>query len=235
VAIVAATGTVAMFVGGRLSGGVIVRAIMAAILLPILASELPAFRDGVEAFQSRWETGTTEQGGVQVAIVERVWDGFTEPFHGVGAFGLGTGFSTNVGQKLLTNEVGFGAAEGEWGRLLFDNGFILGCLLIGYRIALAGLIIVASVQAWQRRSPNGLIFASAAFLLVLNGQWGQATTQGAAVIAGGLALAAAGDVKLGRNKPGVRSQKPEVGNVSAAGKGNEAPFAISAQSRITEP
>jgi hypothetical protein len=105
--------------------------------------------------------------------------------------GLGTGFSTNVGQKLLTEEVGFGASESEWGRLLYDNGFILGSLIVSYRVALAGTIIFASFRAWRRRSPLGLIFAAACFLPVLNGQWGQTTTLGSAVIGGGLALAAA--------------------------------------------
>jgi hypothetical protein len=193
VAVVAAVGVVALVVGGRLSSGLIFRAIMAALLVPILALQLTAFKDGMEAFGARWEGATTDNGGFQGAIVDRVLDDLTGPFKGVGASGLGTGFSTNVGQKMLTQEVGFGASEGEWGRLLFDNGFVLGSLLVAYRVALAGAIVLAALRAWQRRSPQGLVFASAAFFLLLEGQWGQATSLGAAVIGGGLALVAAAD------------------------------------------
>ena len=163
-----------------------------------LFSQSLAFQDGLEAFSARWDTATTGQGGFQEAIVDRVLDNLFGSFAGVQYSGLGTGFSTNVGQKTLTEQVGFGASEGEWGRLLYDNGFILGSMLICYRIALAGGIVFAAFQAWRRRSPLGLIFAAACFFIVLNGQWGQATTLGSAVIGGGLAMAAASkdDIKL---------------------------------------
>lgn len=207
VAIVAIVGVWALIAGGRVSLQLVIRGGLAAIILPILALQLHAFKDGMEAFGARWEEATTDQGGVQEAIVDRVWEGLFGAFNGVKGSGLGTGFSTNVGQKLLTQEVGFGASEGEWGRLLFDNGFILGTVLIGYRIALAGSIVLASFRAWRRRAPQGLIFASAAVLPVLNGQWGQATTLGAAVIAGGLTLAAATDSSL-RNLKNRNLRRP---------------------------
>jgi hypothetical protein len=240
VALVAVGGLAALFVGGRFSGGAFFRVVVAAILLPLLALQLPACRDGMAAFGSRWESSTVEGGGVQVAIIDRMWEGLFGAFSGVGPLGLGTGYSTNVGQKMLTENVGFGASEGEWGRLLFDNGFLLGSLLVAYRIALAGVIVVASFRAWQRRSPYGLIFASAAFLMVLNGQWGQATSLGAAIIAGGLTLVASGEnVKLGKSKAEKRKisasgWKSKAGKQGAAGKGSAAPFAVSAQSKITE-
>lgn len=227
VVLVAMAGCLALFIGGRLSGGVIVRAILAAVLLPILAAQIPAFKDGTEAFGARWQDSTTDAGGVQGAIVSRLIDSFTAPFKGVEFFGVGSGFSTNVGQKKLTGEVGFGGAEGEWGRLFYDNGLILGFLLVGYRIALAGTILLAALRAWQRRSPDGLIFASAALLLLLNGQWGQSTSLGAAAIAGGLALAAAGDVKL-------KKQKVENPRLPTKTSENEAPFAVTTHSEIAE-
>jgi hypothetical protein len=129
-----------------------------------------------------------------------VLDDLFGSFEGVGYSGLGTGFSTNVGQKILTEQVGFGASEGEWGRLLYDNGFILGSLLICYRIALVSTIIFAAFRAWRSRSTLSLLFASACFPIVLNGQWGQTTTLGSAVIGGGLALAAASNSKMGSSK-----------------------------------
>jgi hypothetical protein len=191
VAIVAVAGVGAMLVGGRFSFKLVVQFAVAVLILSTLASQSSVFQDGMEAFSARWEAATTEGGGFQEAIVDRVLDDLFGSFKGVKYSGLGTGFSTNVGQKALTEQLGFGASESEWGRLLYDNGFILGSLIIAYRIALAVSVVFASFRAWKRRSPIALVFASAAFLLLLNGQWGQTTTLGSAIIGGGLALAAA--------------------------------------------
>jgi hypothetical protein len=201
VAVVALTGVLAMILGRRFSAKLVVEFVLAALVLSTLARQSQVVQDGMEAFSARWEGATTENGGFQEAIVDRVWDGLFGSFAGVTYSGLGTGFSTNVGQKALTEELGFGASEGEWGRLLYDNGFILGTLLIAYRITLASLIALAACRAWRQGSPASLLFASASFLIVLNGQWGQATTLGSAVIGGGLALAAAANSGNARPLP----------------------------------
>jgi hypothetical protein len=124
-------------------------------------------------------------------------------FGGIKGYGEGTGFSTNVGQQLATSHTGFGSAEAEWGRLLYDNGFILGSLMVGYRIALASAIVLASLRAWRRRSTMSLVFAAACFPIVLNGQWGQTTTLGSAVIGAGLTLAAARRIKKRKKRPAI--------------------------------
>jgi hypothetical protein len=209
VAMVGITGVGAMIAGGRLSLGLLFKVGLIALILPLAATQVPAFKDGMEAFSARWETSTTDEGGFQEAIVDRVLDSLFGSFENVNYTGLGTGFSTNVGQKLLTEQVGFGASEGEWGRLLFDDGIILGGLLIVYRVALAGWIVYACLKAWRRRSPEALVFASAAFALLLNGQWGQATTLGSAAIAGGLALAAASQAGSGKAKS-TRKAAPKL-------------------------
>jgi len=191
VAIVAMTGVLGMIVGRRLSAKLVVEFALALLVLSTLARQSQVVRDGMEAFNARWEGATVESGGFQEAIVDRVLNDLFGSFAGVTYSGLGTGYSTNVGQKTLTEEVGFGASESEWGRLLYDDGFILGSIIIVYRIALSSLIAFTALRAWRNNSPESLLFASACFLIVLNGQWGQATTQGSAVIGGGLALAAA--------------------------------------------
>jgi hypothetical protein len=205
VAIVAITGVCAMFVGGRFSFKLVMQFTLAVFVFSMLAMQSSAFKDGIEAFSARWENATTNEGGFRVAIVDRVLQGLFGSFESVSYVGLGTGFSTNVGQRSLTGIIGFGASETEWGRLLYDNGFILGSLMIVYRIALAVTIIFASIRAWRHRSPLGLLFASACFLAVLNGQWGQTTTLGSAIIGGGLALAAATNFDTADPKP--RCQK----------------------------
>jgi hypothetical protein len=190
VVLVAAFGMLAMVLGGRLSVQSVAQIAMAAVILPILALQIPAFKDGMEAFGSRWQTATTDSGGFQEAILDRVLNDLFGSFSDVDAFGLGTGYSTNVGQQLLTQNVGIGAAESEWGKLLYDDGLILGSALIVYHIALASSILRSAFRARHHDSSQGLIFASAAFLLVMEGQWSQSSILGASVIAGGLTLAA---------------------------------------------
>jgi hypothetical protein len=189
VALVALSGLSVLCVGGRLSIASVIRGVLVALLLVAVAIQLPAFKAGMEAFEARWVSSTTDEGGFQEAILGRVLNDLFAPFADAPLTGLGTGLSTNVGQKLLAGEVGFGASEGEWGRLLYDDGVVLGTLLILYRVALAGSIVLAASRTWRRGAP-AIVFAVAACLQVLNGQWGQSTTLGAAVIAAGLALAA---------------------------------------------
>lgn len=190
VAIVAIAGVGAMLVGGRFSIKLILQFALVVVVICFLAGQSLVFQDGMEAFNARWEGATDDQGGFKEAIVDRVLNDLFGSFAGLQGFGQGTGFSTNVGQQLVTQHVGFGGAESEWGRLLFDNGFILGSLMIGYRIALASSIVFAAYQAWRRRSTFGIVLGASCFLTLLNGQWGQATTLGAAIIGGGLTLAA---------------------------------------------
>ena len=73
--------------------------------------------------------------------------------------------------------------------------------MIGYRLALAWTILTASWRAWKRGSAISLLFAAACLIVVPNGQWGQPTTLGSAVIGAGLALAAASDRKSGQRRP----------------------------------
>ena len=91
VAVVAITGVGAMVVGGRLSMGLFIKVGLIALILPLAAARLPAFKDGMEAFSARWEVSTTEEGGFHEAIVDRVLDDLFGSFDGVSYSGLGTG------------------------------------------------------------------------------------------------------------------------------------------------
>jgi hypothetical protein len=210
VVIVAVAGAGAMVAGGRFSLKIVLQFLAAAAILFVLSGQSDIFKDGMAAFNARWESATDDEGGFKVAIVDRMMDGLFGAFGNVHGAGCGTGFSTIVGQQLATNHTGFGAAEAEWGRLLYDNGFVLGGLLIIYRVALVGSILWASYRAWRRRSATSLIFAAACCLLLLNGQWGQTTSLGSAVIGGGLTLAAARKVRK-------RKRVPATGRIVTAG------------------
>jgi len=212
VSIVAIAGVGALLTGGRFSIKLVVQFVAAAAIMFCLVSRFQAFQDGMDAFNARWQFATVDAGGFQEAIVDRILDSLFGSFQGLTISGVGTGFSTNVGQKTLTGEYGFGMSESEWGRLLYDNGYILGGMLVIYRITLAFFIVFTCLRAWRRRSPIGLLFAAACFPLVLNGPWGQATTLGSAVIGAGLALAAASNFKIDdakkRNAP--RKKEPAL-------------------------
>jgi hypothetical protein len=228
VALVSVVGIGVLLARERFSAQILFRVCLAAIIIPILALRLAAFKDGMEAFGSRWQASTTDNGGFQEAIVDRLMDDFFGSFAEVQLFGLGTGFSTHVGQQLLTQTATFGASEGEWGRLLFDNGLILGVLLLGYRVALIYAIISAAFQKRQWRSPSSSIFAAAAFFLVCNGQWGQTTTLGSAVICAGFALAAA-------NHDKIRTPRLERSATSHNSLRYAKPPLVAAARRITVP
>jgi len=87
---------------------------VAASALYLLAGYSTAFKDGMAAFDARWEMATTDQGGFKAAIVDRMLEDLVGNLGSVKDYGMGTGFSTNVGQKSLTSELGFGGSEGEW-------------------------------------------------------------------------------------------------------------------------
>jgi hypothetical protein len=190
VALVTLAGMFALIVSRQLSFGMVFKIIAAAVLISLVAAQLPAFKDGMEAFNARWEGSTIEEGGFKTSILDRFVHDLTDSFSRVHDSGLGTGYSTNVGQKIMTADVGFGASESEWGRLLYDNGVILGILLVGYRVVLTLTILMTALRGCWHGVLSGLVFASAGLVLLLNGQWGQATTLGSAIICGGLTLAA---------------------------------------------
>jgi hypothetical protein len=193
VILVAGVGVGALIAGGRLSIRLAAQVAVAAAALYLLAGYSTAFKDGMLAFNARWEMATTDQGGFKAAIVDRMLEDLVGNLESVRDYGMGTGYSTNVGQKSLTSELGFGGSEGEWGRLIFDNGYVLGGLLISYRVALALYVAFASLQAWRRGAVISLIFAATCFQMLVHGHWSQTTTLGATIIAAGLALAAAGN------------------------------------------
>jgi hypothetical protein len=174
----------------RITQQLTVLTLIAVFLLPV-ALQSQSVQDGIGAFTERWTASTTDQGGIQVALVDRVYDGtigvMLNP--SMEPFGAGTGFSTNVGQLLTSGERGFGGSEGELGRLMYDNGFA-GLLVIVFRVALTFSIGYAAYCGLFMKDQYALIFFAAAFPMLITGQWAQPTSQGAATIAAGLVLAA---------------------------------------------
>jgi len=207
VLLVMISGLAAMISKGRISLSLVIQVAAILIAVLLLSNRIPAFKDGMEAFGSRWEASTTNQGGVKTALLDRFIDGLFQfaSHQEMSLFGAGSGYSTNVGQMMIASTRGFGGSEGEWGRLTYDNGVVLGGIVILYRIALALWVLKEAIKGWSNGYPMALAFAAASILPLLNGQWGQASSLGASVIAGGLTLAAAEVAKKPLRHPDSKS------------------------------
>lgn len=184
VCIVGACGIAGLIKSKSLSSTTIVQLVVSGVIIVALASLTPAFQDATDAFGTRWENSTTNRGGFEEAIVGRLMKDFTSPFQSAPMLGLGTGISTQVGQKLLTGEKSFGYSEGEWGRLLYEGGLLLGTFILLYRLALLLHLFLLSFA-----NPRALPFFGCVAPLLVIGQFGNATSLGAAIIACGLCLA----------------------------------------------
>ncbi len=172
-----------------------------------VATQFDSFDEAIEASSARWENSTGEQqGGFQEAIVERFFGELTRPLRNISSakfFGEGIGIGTQAGAKLLTGERGFLVGEGEWERLIFEMGALLGLIVIAYRVILTyKLASMAHKTLGQQNLLPWLMFATSA-LLVFNGQWGQPTTLGFTMVGAGFTLAAM--KKKQQPKPSAKS------------------------------
>jgi hypothetical protein len=100
------------------------------------------------------------------------------------------GLGTNVGARALVGKVTFLLAENEWSRVLLESGPILGLAFLLWRTALVGYLGWLSLRALGRAEILPLLLFSAGFVVLLNGQLGQPTSLGFAVVLNGLCLAA---------------------------------------------
>jgi hypothetical protein len=139
-------------------------------------------------------TGDLEAGvvGTSLAWSERI---FADLRQGVEALeyapllGHGIGIGTNVGAVLFQGRLGYLLAEGEWGRIVLEMGPLLGFLYLAVRVGiLIGLFRSSATAARNGNILPLLLFGSCSWL-IFNGQYGQATTVGFAVLTAGLCLA----------------------------------------------
>lgn len=166
--------------------------LIAAVVIGIGLSFLPFFREGLEVITLRWTAASASEADTG-GMVGRVAKSFTEPFgiiNQIPFLGHGLGMGTNVGSMLLTGKVQFLLAEGEWSRILFESGPILGLLYIFFRVFIAGWM------GWLclKRAASGkilplLLWGACAYLLVL-AQFSRTSDIGFTVLGAGLCLAA---------------------------------------------
>jgi hypothetical protein len=154
-------------------------------------SSVPIFLEGTSVFATRIENASESEsrgGGLLTRILTSFTDAFLDledlPF-----FGHGLGLGTNVGAALSGSRGQYLLAEGEWQRVVLESGILLGTIYILLRI----FIILNLTQYALKKLSSGntlpFLLLSACASLLLNGQFGQPTILGFAVLGAGLCLA----------------------------------------------
>ena len=187
----------------KLGKGLVVSAFTALVAVNVLGS-FDTVREGAEVIQSRldqWGNGGLgrrlmyDYDTIQWAIVD-------SPMLGVG---LGAG--TNAGAAIQGIK-GFRWGEGEWPRVIFEAGPILGLFYLIWRV----WITLAVGRAALRVSASGvllpLLLWGACASSLLSGQWGQTSIQGFGVFTLGLTLAAGRTAFRQRTPAPVAEQSP---------------------------
>jgi hypothetical protein len=188
----------------------IVRIILVLGITTLLASWLPHFDEGIEAFNSRWVSATgTNLGGFQSNIVMRYFDGLIPPtdvIFNTPLLGYGVGRGTLMAQAYMTGAREFTLGESEWPRVIMEMGPVLGLTFILLRLALCVRLVRISFFSLMQENIWPLLFAVEAFFLCLNATWGQATILGFATFSCGLSFAAS-HMELPQSKPVRRRRR----------------------------
>ncbi len=191
VALVVVAAILCVIMRGKGGMGIIVAAVLIAILLPFLSS-LSVFKEGTEQLQQRM-ADTAAQGEDTEGFFTRYAGTMLGPLSNLGlvpTMGYGLGLGTNAALTLSSTAAELDWPEAEWGRLIFECGPIFGVLLCIFRTALTIAIARQAFIAFRRGNILPLLLFAACGLLVLNGQWGVPATLGFAIFGAGITLAA---------------------------------------------
>src|SRR6185503_11521049 len=173
--------------------GTMITSALVILTIFLVLSQLTFFQTATEAFSTRLTNASEIEGGFSGTFGNRYLGSLLNAFNVSGDFpffGYGIGMGTNVGSQLLTGEVNFLIAEGEWGRLVGELGLVMGLAIILTRV---GLTVKIAILAFKKLSVGDFlpwILTSYCFLTVPQGQWAQPTTLGFSVFVAGLTIAA---------------------------------------------
>ncbi len=151
------------------------------------------FSTSTEAFNARFEGANESEGGINGVILDRFLGGMIGAIQNapdLPFFGYGIGMGTNVGSNLLTGKSSFLISEQEWGRVIGEQGILLGFIIIIVRIATAIKITRNALRHLKTTDALSWMLVSFCFINILQAQWGQPTALGFVVLSSGLAIAA---------------------------------------------
>ncbi len=175
------------YIGSMIAGGVIVF-----IIFQLLQNQ-SFFTISTAAFSDRFINANESEGGLNGVFLDRFLGGMIgaiENAPNLPFFGYGIGMGTNVGSNLLTGQSSFLIAEQEWGRIIGEQGLLLGFLVIIIRIAVTIKITRSAIRYLKTTDALAWMLLSFSFILLLQAQWGQPTALGFSILSGGLVMAA---------------------------------------------
>ncbi len=175
------------YIGAMIGGGIVI------VLILMLLQNQPFFAKSTEAFTYRFTGANEAEGGVNGVFLDRFLGGMISAIENAGNmpfFGYGIGMGTNVGSQLLTGEMSFLISEQEWGRIIGEQGLLLGFIVIFVRVATAVKLTRDSVYYLKKKDALAWMLMSFSVILILQSQWGQPTTLGFTVLGSGLVVAA---------------------------------------------
>lgn len=168
--------------------------LLATVLLGFIITRTPIFKEGLNVLTTRFnEAAEQTQESIARGMIGRVFSEVTESAYiwtKAPWFGYGLGIGTNAGANILTGQNAFLLTEGEWSRIELESGRILGVAYILWRIIFTAYVGLVSLRALKRGNLLPLFLFSAGFVSMFNGQFGQPTILGFAVVTFGLTLAA---------------------------------------------
>lgn len=132
---------------------VMVSMLVVAFAVVVLVSLVPDLDLFTKVFSARFDSANSEEGGLLTSVFERTFGWAIRAWNKTPLMGFGDGHFTNVGMKILhggvdnySGEIAViaDATEMEWGRVLCEDGIILGsCILLVRFYISAGLFIKA--------------------------------------------------------------------------------------------
>lgn len=151
------------------------------------------FQKSTEVFTARFEHASDVEGGTEGVLMDRFLGGLIHELNShsnVSFFGYGLGMGTNVGSMLLSGEVAYLISEGEWGRVIGEQGPLFGLMTVFVRLFLCLHIAIACYKKLVANDLLPWILLSACLVIVPQGQFSRPTSLGFAIIIGGLTIAA---------------------------------------------
>ena len=154
---------VVMVVQGRSMKKIIPIILLLVVVFPLLML-IPDMQTFTEAFNTRFEGANESEGGLANSAKKRVFGYFFSSLANAPVMGYGTGLFSNFGMKFISGDTSgggmtqyrdiIGSAEMELGRVIAEDGLIVGMLILLVRWHIAFRLVLRS---WTRLIKSGEI------------------------------------------------------------------------------
>ena len=160
-----------------------------------LYSQIDLFQEGIEFLGMRFEEAANVEGNPIEAYFFRYFDILKAPYMltWVDLFGQeGIGSATRAGSALATRlgiATSIGFVETAWSQPIIENGMIIGCTFLLWRIWITKDLLLETIKSIKRGNYLPIFLFGASGPILLTGLYGQPTTLGFAAFGTGLCLA----------------------------------------------